>query len=53
MYNFTPKVGVNFYTNYNFYPEVEVDQQSFTFIQNVPTVNINGFEIGLSIYLRM
>jgi hypothetical protein len=53
MYNFTPKVGVNFYGNYKFYPEVKLDQQSFTFIQNVPTVNINGFEIGLSIYLRM
>jgi hypothetical protein len=52
MYNFTPNFGINIYGNYKFYPAVKVDQQSYTFIQNIPTVNINGFELGLSIYLR-
>jgi hypothetical protein len=53
MYNFTPKVGVNFYGNYKFYTEVKINQQYYLQIQDFPTVNPNGFELGISLYLRM
>ena len=52
MYNLNRNIGVNIWGSYKFYPKVEVNQSSNYFIQNVPITDINGFEIGLSIYLR-
>lgn len=52
MYDFTSKFGVNIYTNYNFYPEVEVNQKESLQIQEIPTVAINGVELGISLYLK-
>lgn len=52
MYDFTSTSGVNFYTNYNFYPEVEVNQKESLQIHDIPTVDINGVEVGISLYLK-
>ena len=53
MYNFTGQTGINIWVYYKFYPEVEVNQQSSNYIKNPPTVNMKGFELGLSIYYKM
>jgi hypothetical protein len=52
MYNLNRNIGFNILGSYKFYPKVEVNQSSNYFIQNVPVTDINGFEFGLSIYLR-
>jgi len=52
MYNFTPGFGVNIYANYKFYPEVAVNLQGYFQGQDVPTVDPNGIELGISLYLR-
>ena len=52
IYNLNRNIGVNIWGSYKFYPKVEVNQSSNYFIQNAPITDINGFEIGLSIYLR-
>ena len=52
MYNFTPVFGVNIYANYKFYPEVAVNLQGYFQGQDVPTVDPNGIELGISLYLR-
>jgi hypothetical protein len=52
MYDFSSKNGVNLYTTYNLYPEVKLDQLEFQQIQDIPTVDINGVEVGISFYLK-
>jgi hypothetical protein len=53
IYNFTKQTGVNIWGSYKFYPKVEVNQKSSNYIINPPTVNMKGFELGLSIYFKM
>lgn len=53
MYNLISEFGVSLYANYKFYPEINVNQQVFWQIQNLPKVDLKGIELGMSLYLRM
>ena len=57
MYNFTKNTGVNaginIWVSYKLYPKTEINQRSNIYFENSPTVNMNGFELGLSFYYKM
>lgn len=53
IYNLGRNFGINIYGGYNLFPKVKVNQQStYITIPNVPKVDFNGFELGISIYFR-
>ena len=53
IYNFNKNLGANFSVRYNIFPKVKVNEEyTYITLPNAPKVDFNGFEIGVSIYIR-